>query len=103
MNVGKRLRELREARGMSQRDVQNLTGFMCSYVSRIENGHTMPSLPQLERWAKALDVELSNLFNGEHTQPRAAAQPERATKAEAQERTLFGLFGKMADKDRALL
>ncbi len=58
MDIGKRLRELWEAKALSRGDVEDRTGLPRSYVSRVENGHTTPTLPVLERWANALDVEL---------------------------------------------
>jgi hypothetical protein len=62
----------------------------------------MPSIPVLERWAKALDVELYQLFFYGHDQPQSPVFPER-TPVGAQERTLLGLFGQMPADDRALL
>ena len=102
MDIGRRLRDLREAKGLSQTDVEDLTGLPRSYVSRTENGHGTPTLQVLERWANALDVELYQLFAVGHGQPEAPVPPER-TRAGAQERTLLGLFGQMPVEDRALL
>ena len=62
MVIGTRLRALREERGMSQGDVEKSTGLLRCYISRIENGHTIPSLETLERFAGALDVPLYKLF-----------------------------------------
>ena len=58
MNIGRRLAELREAKGLSQRDIEKRTGFLQGYVSRVECGHAPPNLVTLEKWAKALDLEL---------------------------------------------
>ena len=62
MVIGTRLRSLREERGMSQGDVEKSTGLLRCYISRIENGHTIPSLETLERFSGALDVPLYKLF-----------------------------------------
>jgi len=62
MVIGTRLRTLREERGLSQGDVEKTTGLLRCYISRIENGHTIPSLETLERFAGALDVPLYKLF-----------------------------------------
>ena len=102
MDIGKRLRELREAKGLTQRDIEELSGLLRDYVSKIENGHSTPTLQVLERWAKALDVELYQLFVVGDGQPEAAESPERIPIG-AQERTLLGLFGQMPAEDRALL
>ena len=63
MNIGKRLRELRKAKNLSQGDLERLASFHRSYTSRVEMGHGVPSLQTLERYAAALDVEMSQLFS----------------------------------------
>jgi transcriptional regulator with XRE-family HTH domain len=102
VDIGKRLRELRKAKGLSQRDIEDRTGLPKAYISIVENGRTTPTLQMLVRWAEALDVELYQLFAVGHDQPVAAESPER-TPVGAQERTLLGLFGQMPADDRALL
>ncbi len=72
MDIGKRLRELREAKGLSQSDVEDRSGLPQAYVSKVENGRSTPTLQMLERWANALDVELHQLFAVGHSQPEAA-------------------------------
>lgn len=62
MSIGLRLRQLREQKGLSQGDIENTTGLLRCYISRVENGHTVPSLETLERFAAALDVPLYQLF-----------------------------------------
>jgi transcriptional regulator with XRE-family HTH domain len=62
MVIGARLRDLREEKGLSQGDVEKTTGLLRCYISRIENGHTIPSLDTLERFAQALDVPLYKMF-----------------------------------------
>ena len=61
-NIGARLRQLREAKGLSQGDIETKTGLLRSYVSRVENGHTVPSLETLQRFAAALEISLYQLF-----------------------------------------
>jgi transcriptional regulator with XRE-family HTH domain len=102
VDIGKRLRELREAKGLSQRDVEDRSGLPRSQLSIIENGHSTPSFRVLERWAEALDVELNELFTVGHGQPETTVPPERI-QVGAQGRTLLGLFGQMPVDDRALL
>ena len=58
-----RLKELREKRQFSQGDVEKRTGLLRCYISRVENGHTVPSLGTLEKWANALEVPLYGLFH----------------------------------------
>lgn len=62
MIIGTKLRGLREQRGMSQGDLEKRTGLLRCYISRIENGHTVPSLETLERFAAALEVPFYKLF-----------------------------------------
>lgn len=62
MMIGTRLRQLRNQKGLSQGDIENSTGLLRCYISRVENGHTVPSLETLERFAAALDVPLYQLF-----------------------------------------
>ena len=100
MNIGKRLRELREAKALSQGDVKDRTRLARSYLSRVENGHTMPSLPVLQRWAYALEVELYQLFFAGHGQPEP---PELRAPLGARERTLLGLYDHMAAEEKSLL
>jgi len=100
--IGKRLRELREANGLSQGDVEDRTGLLRIYISHVENGHSTPTLKVLEKWAKALDVDLYQLFVVGQGEPKAHVIPEKIPGG-AQERTLLRLFGQMPIEDRALL
>lgn len=63
MVVGARLRELREKKNLSQGDIEHRTGLLRCYTSRVENGHTVPSLETLEKYAHALEVPLYKLFH----------------------------------------
>jgi transcriptional regulator with XRE-family HTH domain len=62
MLIGARLRQLREQKQMSQGDIEERTGLLRCYISRVENGHTVPCLETLERFALVLDVPLYQLF-----------------------------------------
>ena len=62
MVIGERLRRLRERRRLTQGDIEQRTGLMKCYISRVENGHTVPSLENLERFAAAFDLPLYQLF-----------------------------------------
>ena len=66
MLIGQRLREIREARNMSQLEISEATGLVQPYVSRVENGHTIPGVETLEKWASALKMPLYQiLYDGE--------------------------------------
>lgn len=70
MVIGHRLRKLREDKSLSQGDIEKRTGLLRCYISRVENGHTVPSLETLERLASALEVPLYQLFyEGENPPP----------------------------------
>ena len=62
MIIGDRLRELREEKKLSQGDIEKRTGLLRCYVSRVENGHTVPAIETLEKLARALEVPLYQLF-----------------------------------------
>ncbi len=62
MIIGKRLRALREKKNLSQGDMQKRSGLLRSYLSRVENGHTVPEVGTLEKLARALEVPLYQLF-----------------------------------------
>ncbi len=47
---------------MSQGEIQRRTGLLRSYLSRVENGHTVPTLETLEKIAAAMDLPLSHFF-----------------------------------------
>jgi transcriptional regulator with XRE-family HTH domain len=62
MRIGDRIREFREAKHLSQGDIEKRTGLLRAYVSRVENGHTVPAVETLEKFARALEVPLDHLF-----------------------------------------
>jgi len=62
MIIGDRLRELREEKKLSQGEIERRTGLLRCYISRVENGHTVPAIETLEKMARALEVPLYQLF-----------------------------------------
>jgi transcriptional regulator with XRE-family HTH domain len=62
MIIGDHLRVLREEKRLSQGDIEEKTGLLRCYVSRVENGHTVPSVETLEKFARALEVPMYQLF-----------------------------------------
>jgi transcriptional regulator with XRE-family HTH domain len=62
MVIGDRLRELREAKELSQGDIEKRTGLLRCYISRVENNHTVPAVNTLEKLARALEVPMYQLF-----------------------------------------
>ena len=66
MNIGETIRNYRLQKGMSQGDIEKRTGLLRCYLSRVENGHTIPSLETLSKIAGAMEVPLGQFFGGDH-------------------------------------
>jgi len=113
MLIGDRLRELRELKNFSQGDIEKRTGLLRCYVSRVENGHTVPSIETLEKMARALEIPLYKLFyDGD-----APAKAPAVFKQKSSDDGLWGssgedakylgqlrrLLGKAKEDDRKLL
>jgi transcriptional regulator with XRE-family HTH domain len=75
MNLGESIRQIRQAKGLSQGEMQKRTGILRSYLSRVENGHTVPSFATLQRLASAMDVALADFFPRDDGQPSAPGNP----------------------------
>lgn len=60
---GKRIRELRQATGLSQEAFADHVGFARTYMSRIETGAANPSLDAIETLATALQISVAELFS----------------------------------------
>ena len=65
MNLGESIRRMRQDKGLSQGEMQKRTGILRSYLSRVENGHTVPSFTTLQRLAAAMGVALADFFPSE--------------------------------------
>src|ERR1700722_10090828 len=79
MVIGDRLRILREAKNFSQGDIEKRTGLLRCYVSRVENGHTVPAVETLEKFARALDVPLYQLFYDGEAPPAVSRLPKASS------------------------
>lgn len=113
MIIGEHLRILREAGKLSQGEIEKRTGLLRCYVSRVENGHTVPSIETLEKFARALNVPLYQLFYDGDEPPKLPNLPKRITgemialgvrSADARLASRFlRLFERISDSDRGLL
>jgi len=114
MIIGTRLKKLREDRSLSQGDIEKRTGLLRCYISRVENGHTVPSLETLERLAAALEIPLYQLFYEGDAEPVLPNLSKRRTTeelvldAEQEKEVRFfekvkRLLSKIDEKDRQLL
>ena len=113
MLIGDRLRALREAKKLSQGDIEKRTGLLRPYLSRIENGHTVPSIETLEKLARALEVPLYHLFYEGEKPPKLLHLPKRKMAEEIafgsskKEARFLGMFlralGRIGESERGLL
>ena len=110
MEIGQKLRELREAKRLSQGDIQRKTGLFRCYTSRVENGYTVPNVETLEKFAHALEIPLYRFFtDGEEVKmvnlPMTSA--ESAWGVDGAQRREIRLFAKalsrMDDRNQRLL
>jgi transcriptional regulator with XRE-family HTH domain len=62
IKIGTTIRGYRLQKGLSQGDIEKRTGLLRCYLSRVENGHTVPSLDTLAKIAQALDIPLAQFF-----------------------------------------
>jgi transcriptional regulator with XRE-family HTH domain len=82
MIISDRLRAVREAKSLSQGDIEERTGWLRCYISRVENGHTVPAIETLEKMARALEVPLYQIFYGGEEPPELPNLPKRRTAAD---------------------
>jgi transcriptional regulator with XRE-family HTH domain len=75
--IGDRLRDMREEKKLSQGDIEKRTGLLRCYISRVENGHTVPAIETLEKLARALEVPLYQLFYDGEEPPKLPNLPKR--------------------------
>jgi transcriptional regulator with XRE-family HTH domain len=113
MIIGERLRALRDEKKLSQGDIEKKTGLLRCYVSRVEHGHTVPSVETLEKMARALEIPMYKLFYESEEPPKLP----NLLKRKSAEDILWGssggdanmlakfcrLFGRMKDDDRNML
>jgi transcriptional regulator with XRE-family HTH domain len=110
MLIGERLRAIREAKRLSQGDVEHRTGLLRAYVSRVENGHSVPAVETLEKFARALEVPTYKLYyeGDEAPAPPPMLRDKRtawgSAGREARELERFRrLLAKMEERRRGLL
>ena len=113
MIIGDRLRALREEKKFSQGDIEKRTGLLRCYISRVENGHTVPAIETLEKMARALEVPLYQLFYDGEEPPELPNLPKRKSADDivwgrsGKEARLLNKFrrlmGRIGESDRRLL
>ena len=113
MVIGERLRQLREEKNLSQGHIGQKTGLLRCYISRVENGHTVPSIETMEKFARALEAPMYRLFyDGEEApvKPRIMTLKnvdENLWGSKGQEVKMLRQFSKLLEKisahDRVVL
>lgn len=113
MIIGERLRALREYKALSQVDMEKRTGLFRYYISRVENGHTIPTLETLTRFARALEVPVFHLVYEEDDPyqlpilPQSVRSIENSAALSRIELRLLDrfnfIFSQLHDRDRQLL
>jgi transcriptional regulator with XRE-family HTH domain len=92
MIICDRLRELREEKKLSQGDIEKRSGLLRCYISRVENGHTVPAIETLEKMARALEVPLYQLFYDGEEPPKLP----QVLKRKSSDEIAWGSVGKDA-------
>ena len=113
MIIGDRLRVMREEKKLSQGDIEKRTGLLRCYISRVENGHTVPAIETLEKLARALECPLYQLFYDGEEPPQLPNLPKRKSsddiawgsvgKEARFLNKLRRLLSKVEDEDRKLI
>jgi transcriptional regulator with XRE-family HTH domain len=108
MVIGERLKELRKQKQISQGDVEKRTGLLRCYISRVENGHTVPAIETLERMARALEVPMYRIFTDEAKVEKpdisfSKSESARETRLDSKLRPFAKALSRMNDKDQRLL
>src|SRR5712692_11827792 len=113
MIIGERLRVLREEKKFSQGEIEKRTGLLRCYISRVENGHTVPAVETLEKFARALEVPMYQLFYDGEEPPKLPRLPKRKSaddiawgRTRKDARWLYQfrrLLGRTEESDRKLL
>ena len=111
MEIGAKLRELRLAKHLSQGEIEKRTGLFRCYISRVENGYTVPSIGTLEKYATALEVPLYRFFTDEVTvKAPKLLQPEGDSslwgdrgKERSELQSLVRALSRVDEQDRKLL
>jgi transcriptional regulator with XRE-family HTH domain len=102
IKIGTAIRTHRLQKGLSQGDIEKKTGLLRCYLSRVENGHTVPSLDTLSKIARALDLPITQFFADESGSRHANLQ--KLTDEELRFLTQIRRYSvNLNDSDRKLL
>ena len=104
MNIGETIRNYRLQKGMSQGDIEKRTGLLRCYLSRVENGHTIPSLDTLAKIASAMDIALAQFFADHNSDSQNGKNLPQWSEDEVRFLTQFRRYSNnLNDSDRKLV
>ncbi len=104
MNIGQTIKSYRLQKGMSQGDIEKRTGLLRCYLSRVENGHTIPSLDTLAKIASAMDLPLAQFFADQGSESSNGKNLPQWTEDEVRFLTQFRRYSNnLNDSDRKLV
>lgn len=113
MVIGERLRALRTEKNLSQGHIEKRTGLLRCYISRVENGYTVPAVETLEKFARALEIPMYQLFYDGVEPPSLPNMLKRKStdgtvwgssgKDAAMVAQFSRLFGRMKERDRSFV
>ena len=95
VRIGRRVKQLREERGLTQEAAAWSAELSKGYLSRVESGHHLPSLDALARLAAAFGLTLPDLVNLQPELPRLALLEASRT---VDDRLLAGLLQRLGDR-----
>jgi transcriptional regulator with XRE-family HTH domain len=111
MIIGQRLRQIREEKKISQGDIERKTGLLRCYISRVENGHTVPTVETLQKFAHALEVPMYQLFYDSEKPPelpkRESTEDSSMWGSSGEDARILAmfrrLFSRLNENDRGLV
>ncbi len=103
MDFSDRIRELRKARGLTQKQVSTLTGISQNYVSRLEVGRSVPTLRTLELLAGAFEIDPRRFLVGAGRLPPFRLRPAKRVRLRGREQRMLEVFRTLAKRDQKLL
>ena len=103
--IGKRLRDLRQRKGLTQKGMAKMAGVDYTYIGKIERGEQLPSLNVLIRFAGCLSLPLDRFFMGEATRRLVSLAPQDVYKSMQRENLweLLRLLEGVPEEDISLL
>jgi transcriptional regulator with XRE-family HTH domain len=104
MLISGRLKQLRLAKNFSQGEMEKRTGLLRCYTSRVENGHTIPTVDTLEKYARALEIPMYRLYDKKPPRDVLPASKQDVGTGKAEDLApLARALKRLNDRDQRLL